>query len=70
MDMFHACFWDLTFERSQASLDSLVQHLQDALSMAKEEVARLQQQVLHFQTQATKLLETNVPQGELSYDLS
>jgi len=47
---------------SEASLDSLVQHLQDALSMAKEEVVRLQQQVLNLQTQATKLLETNAPQ--------
>jgi len=61
---------DLTLERAQASVDSLVQHLQDALSMAKEDVARLQHQALQLQTQATKLLEADPSQSELLYDLS
>jgi TolA-binding protein len=60
----------LTLERAQASVDSLVQHLQDALSMAKEDVVRLQHQVLQLQTQATELLEANLSQSELSYDPS
>lgn len=61
---------DLTLERAQASVDSLVQHLQDALSKAKEDVARLQHQALQLQTQATKLFDSNASQSELLYDLS
>ena len=44
--------------------------LENALSKAKEDVARLQLQVLQLQTQATELFKSNPSQGKLSCHLS
>jgi len=46
----------------EASGDSIVDHLQAALSKAEEEVAQLRDQVFQLQTQANKLFESNFSQ--------
>ncbi|KAI0299532.1 hypothetical protein BC826DRAFT_995082 [Russula brevipes] len=52
----------------EASTDSIIHHLQDALTKANEEVAQLHREVLQLQTQITKLFKSNSSQeaGDVS----
>lgn len=49
---------------AQASEDSVVLNLDDALSNAYEEIEELRRRVLELETQAAELLKSNVPKGE------
>lgn len=51
------------FRRPQASVDSIVHHLQAALIKAKEEVTQLRDQVIQLQTQANDLFESSPSPG-------
>ncbi|KAH9961443.1 hypothetical protein BGW80DRAFT_1463796 [Lactifluus volemus] len=53
----------------EASKDFIVQHLEDALSKANEEVGELRRQVLQLESQATKLFQLSPPQGKEERDL-
>ncbi|KAH9960192.1 hypothetical protein BC827DRAFT_1268414 [Russula dissimulans] len=47
---------------ADASSDSIVLHLEDALSGAQEEVSQLRRQVLELQSQVATLFKSNLPQ--------
>ena len=49
---------------AQASEDSVVLNLDDALSSAYEEIEELRRRVLELESQAAELLKSNVPKGE------
>ena len=49
---------------AQASEDSVVLNLDDALSNAYEEIEELRHRVLELETQAAELLKSNEPKGE------
>ena len=50
---------------AQASEDSVVLNLEDALSKAYEEIADLRRRVLELEAQATELFRSNSTQGKL-----
>ncbi|KAF8260918.1 hypothetical protein EI94DRAFT_863673 [Lactarius quietus] len=49
----------------QASEDSVMLNLEDALSKAYEEIAELRRRVLELETQTAELLKSNSPKGKL-----
>ena len=48
----------------QATEDSVVLNLEDALSRAYEEIAELRRRVLELEAQASELLKSDLPQGK------
>jgi hypothetical protein len=50
---------------AQASEDSVVLNLDNALSKAYEEIEELRRRVIELETQAAELLKSNAPKGEL-----